>query len=561
MNDEPGRGERGNGLFLTAVALFILIALLCRSSFACWINTDATAYISIARQYLAGGFARAVSGYWGPLLSWLMIPLLALDIPGLVAARLVQLAAGLAALFAVRRLAVRLGATPRSAGALGLCLAVPLANYSLRVVSPDILLLLLVVTYCGFVLPSTYRGRSAQGAVAGAIGGLAYLAKSYALPFFLAHFGLMNLLHFVRAAKDPDPAAYRRRVMRHFAAGLLAFVIVAGPWIAVLTHKYGHFTVGTSGQRAYALVGPHYIGDDPVFTTLIPPPSFDAPSYWNDPAVVQMTPWSPLESKAMFRHQIKVFGGNLRTTLHDFAVLFPFALVTLVYFAGVALRPHDTQADPNTVTGLAAAFPATAALRDAALPLLLTVALYAGGYMPMFVELRYLWPVIVLLVLMTILLFQQFMSAARSGSAAWAFLVVWLAVSCSVVPLNDLLSKPDRGRDALELATRLSREFKVQGNLASNDRWSLSLFSAFHMRARYFGRVPEDLLADEERLLAALRSNAIDYYLVWGEESGLAKGPFINTPVPEVTGGRIRGLRVYAIKTPPAPAASPKSAE
>jgi hypothetical protein len=79
----------------------------------------------------------------------------------------------------------------------------------------------------------------------------------------------------------------------------------------------------------------------------------------------------------------------------------------------------------------------------------------------------------------------------------------------------------------------------------------MSLFAAFHMGARYFGRVPEELADDEDRLVAALQEHGIDFYLVWGREDRIAKGPFTKNPLPEITGGQTKGLRVYAIPTPP----------
>ena len=52
------------------------------------LNTDAVAYIRIASYYADGNTALAVSGYWGPLLSWLIAGFLKLGAPELIAARL-----------------------------------------------------------------------------------------------------------------------------------------------------------------------------------------------------------------------------------------------------------------------------------------------------------------------------------------------------------------------------------------------------------------------------------------------------------------------------------------
>jgi len=557
---------RGNGLFALAVVIFVVLVLVFKAHFAFWINTDATAYVSIARQYLAGGFARAVNGYWGPLLSWLLAPLLATGMEPLAAARWIEVAAGLGTLFAVRWLALRLGASRRSMGVLALCLCVPLADYSMLLVTPDILLVFLLVMYCGFVLPDAYRERRLYGIGAGLCGGLAYLAKSYALPFFLVHFVLINLMHLNRAGVAPAGAASRRReVLLNFAAGLAAFVLVAGPWVGVLTHKYGQLTCGTAGQRAHCLVGPEYYGDDPVFGTLIDPPSFDATSYWDDPAIVKLVAWRPWESEDLFYHQLWLICVNLWTMIRQVTGLIPFAAAAFLYFLGAAMGGHKssngprsggTGRDSETREGaepVAAVTPdlyAYPLLSKVAVPLLLTVSVFAGGFLPIYVELRYLWFVVVLLTVMTVLVLQQFAISHKFRSAVWSFLATWLVLTCAIPPLNELLAQPDRGREPFELAVKLADTYHVHGNLASNDNWAPSLFTAFHMRARYFGQVPKEERASEEALVAALKKHGIDYYLVWGAEERLAPGPLAVKRFPEVTGGAIKGLRVYAMAKP-----------
>ena len=567
MSDRGMVDGRGKGLFALAVVVFVTLAMVFRPSFACWINTDATAYVSIARQYLAGEFSRAVNAYWGPLLSWLMVPLLATGVAPLMAARVVELAAGLATLFAMRWLALRLGASLRSMGVLALCLTVPLASYSMLLISPDILLVFLLVMYCGFVLPDSYRERRLYGIGAGVFGGLAYLAKSYALPFFVAHFVLINLLHLNRAGFGSDEGRSRRRreVRLNFAAGVAVFVLIAGLWVGVLSHKYGRLTCGTAGQRAHCLVGPEYYGDDPVFGALIDPPSADATSYWDDPAAVKLVSWRPWQSEDLFCHQLWLVVTNVWAMIREVSTLIPFAVAAFLYFLGAAMGGHKSSSGPRSGAVSTGAEPGQGAapaaeptpdlysyalLSKVAVPLLVTVCVFAGGFMPIYVEIRYLWFVVVLLILMTVLVLQQFAFTHKFRSAVWSFLATWIVLTCAIPPLDNLLAKPDRGRNEFELAQKLSAQYGVHGNLASNDRWAPSLFTSFHMKARYFGQVPKDERKTEASLVMALRQHAIDYYLDWGEEDRLTPGPFAVNHFPEVTGGAVKGLRVYAVSKP-----------
>ena len=104
------------------------------------LNPDAIAYCRIAGYYAAVEWDLAVTGYWGPLLSWLMVPLLKLGCAPLVAARVVMAASGvvfLAGAVSVFR-AFRL---PPKALLAGAWMALGWSIFwSVRNISPDLLL-------------------------------------------------------------------------------------------------------------------------------------------------------------------------------------------------------------------------------------------------------------------------------------------------------------------------------------------------------------------------------------------------------------------------------------
>src|SRR3989442_5565017 len=77
MTDQSRSADRK--FFVTvpvpAVFVFQIIAL----AIAGWINRqalnpDGVAYMRIASYYAAGRMDLAITGYWGPLLSWLLVP-------------------------------------------------------------------------------------------------------------------------------------------------------------------------------------------------------------------------------------------------------------------------------------------------------------------------------------------------------------------------------------------------------------------------------------------------------------------------------------------------------
>jgi len=56
--------------------LYLVLGLTLLGYYQYQINPDGVGYIQTAWKYLSGDFYGAVNAYWGPLLSWLLIPFL-----------------------------------------------------------------------------------------------------------------------------------------------------------------------------------------------------------------------------------------------------------------------------------------------------------------------------------------------------------------------------------------------------------------------------------------------------------------------------------------------------
>ncbi|KAF0181328.1 MAG: hypothetical protein FD161_1 [Limisphaerales bacterium] len=282
------------------------------------LNPDAIAYMRIAGYYAAGQWDLAVTGYWGPLLSWLMVPLLKAGVPPLVAARVVMALSGvvfLAGAVAVFR-AFRL---PRAALLAGAGIALGWSVFwSVRNISPDLLLAGLV----GLAVSATVelflcRGRrwaEAEHAAdkrvrlataAGVWWGVAYLAKAVALP--LAALTTAGWAMFALSGRGE----LRREMAQRLGLVWLCTALVAGPWMAVLSLHYGKFTFSTTGPIAHALAGP---GEEsryhPAMVTLHQPDAGRV-TQWEEPSRMAYRFWSPFAGAENFRHQLAVMRSNL----------------------------------------------------------------------------------------------------------------------------------------------------------------------------------------------------------------------------------------------------------
>lgn len=280
------------------------------------LNPDAVAYCRIAGYYAGGELDLAVTGYWGPLLSWLMVPCLKLGYAPLVAARVVMGLSGV--VFLAGAVAVFRGfRLPRGALLTGAWIAAGWSVFwSVRQITPDLLLAGLAGLAVGALLKGEggrARGEGAatasrwHGLGAGAWWGLAYLAKAVALPW-----GVLTMVGFAVCALSGRRELRREVAMRLGWAGL-GLGLVAGPWIGVLSGHYGRFTFSTTGPIAHALAGP---GEEsryhPAMVTLH---AADAGrvTQWEEPSRMAYRYWSPWGSAENFRHQLEVMGRNAGT--------------------------------------------------------------------------------------------------------------------------------------------------------------------------------------------------------------------------------------------------------
>src|SRR5437660_4120929 len=383
------------------------------------LNPDGVSYILAARRVLSGDFLGAASAHWSPLFSWMLVPLLAAGIEPLLACKVLMDTIGAATIVAVwllapfftRRASVRIVITAAFA-------PIVLA-WASSLVTPDLLLVCILLFYFLAVFKSEDDARARTTIAAGLLGGLAYLAKAYALPFFVAHF---TLVHVVRW----------RSGRSRFLTGMAAFLAVALPWIATISLKYGHPTASSAGSYSWHVVGPLVRGSHPVYSYgLMPPPDARALSVWDDPSALRFPPW-PVKAQSLIylgQHVIGNAVGILRI-VKSWSV-FALALLLVAF--------------------------ARAGRRSVVSSTLASGALFAGGFLPLLVEERYIWILAPLLLLITAAIFDEL---ADSGAFTRTSLGVLLAIVV-VSFIADPLLVPGRvnqfGRIARQQADDLAR--------------------------------------------------------------------------------------------------------
>lgn len=297
------------------------------------LNTDAIAYLRVAEYYTEGKLGLAISGYWGPLLSWLMAPLLEAGLSPLTAARLIMAASAVLFFWSCVALLHAAELPPRWRKT-GLCAAAACSiPWSVANITPDLLLAALVVLAMAFLFAARHLRPALFTVTAGMLFGLAFLAKAVALPL-AALIGLV--WHGWRWRNDalPGPRAWFFGAV--FAMGVALPTL---PWVGILTHHYGQLTLSTSARIAHTIAGPNDQDRYHPFARQFHRPEPGRITSWEDPSRMAYRDWSPWENADYAKHQAKLVLSNSGLSQLMLTTIFLDWPCVLVLALLCALRP------------------------------------------------------------------------------------------------------------------------------------------------------------------------------------------------------------------------------
>jgi hypothetical protein len=334
------------------------------------LNHDAVSYVSLAQHWLAGRPDLGVSGTWSPLFVWLLAALIGAtgDVP--LALRLAMALSGLAFLLACLAIyaAVPDERIARLAGALTAAFA---ALFTGTLITPDLLSAALFLS--GFQLFLRRGLDDARAALAaGALFGTAFLAKSVMLPVAVGT--LLVLSSFVawrrRAGGTPSPRA--ARLPRAAALALLSAAMVAAPWVAALSAKYGQFTWTRANVPQWVFIGPPGTARDQPTNLRYVVPEPGRQSQFEDESIVPEQSWSPFDNRAYllyYANHVRENVARVPVTLSRFD-LSGAALLGLLYCFARSFRRPFRDGDDDAWLGWTAL----------AVPAVLTIAAYLPNF-------------------------------------------------------------------------------------------------------------------------------------------------------------------------------------
>jgi hypothetical protein len=484
------------------------------------LGADGISYVSIAAKYVNGDWLNAINGYWSPLYSWLITPILLFGYNPITFApyvtRAVSLIAGFFTIIGLSRLSSTFN-FDKSSKRILLVTSIPvILFYSIYFDTPDLLVVGLLVYYFSFIFNENYSDKWTNGAICGFLGGLAFLGKTYIFLFFLVHFTFFNILYYYKGLN-----INKKQLKKNFILGLVVFLAISGMWIATLSFKYDKLTIGTSTEYNHAITGPEYPTHAVYFMGLIKPPNPTATSTWEEPSLVKLEDWSPFESWDYLKYQLELISKNLLRFiifLEFYSILSLAILIISLYF----IFKLETKKSFKTQF----------------IYILTTIFIYSSGYLFIHVQGRYLWPVVILVMFcgfnLAIFLFEGKKITLKTRNI---FLVI-LMFSFVFAPALELFSYPTNESDSYSLIKTLKENYNIHGNIASNTNWEETNTISFLLKNKYYG-LPNNT-ANLSELENELTTNNINYYFVWGDSSDVNL-----TWYKEVTNSKIQGLKIY----------------
>src|SRR5688500_9099943 len=179
------------------IVVYLAVAIPVAINLRDRLNPDAVPYVRLAKYMLEGRVRASVSGHWSPLLPMSMTPFIAGGMDPVYASRAALVSWGLLYLLAVQTfLGMFTKWDWRWHYAIVCTLAVAVIPRVTRIIAPDIALSACLFAYFAAVCSMRVFTQRKWQFFSGFIGGIGYLAKSYALPFLLLHVPFTYALRF-----------------------------------------------------------------------------------------------------------------------------------------------------------------------------------------------------------------------------------------------------------------------------------------------------------------------------------------------------------------------------
>lgn len=477
--------------FITSALLMYVVLFLIYPNYQYYIDPDGTAYLTIARRYASGDYARAINGYWSPWACWLTALLMKCGLAAIPASVVVNAAAATGFLFISQSIFLRFAIIRRLQWLFCCSLAIFLCYAIFWQSFDDLWECFFLLGALRLMLAEQFTAKPLLWITMGAAGALAYFAKAYSFPFFC----LSTLCCVYYLSKEN-----KKQWLKICATAIGTMVMCSMPWLLAMHGKYGIWTTATAGSLnlSWYLVGHPYWKEG--IHLLIPPVYPDSPYYWEDPYVANGATPHFWNSAHLFGMQLLRAGYNvwkLLLSMLQLSVVFP--LVSL--FAAAIVFVKKCRVKYSTDLHLIA----------------LAFLLFPLGYVLINFEARYLWYMLPLSMVMLGVLVQPRLTSEGYFFKSIPYL---LAGTFVIYPLWGLQKMSDQGKTDYLIAREL-QHMGLTGSFATTAQAGPELRGM--ERVAYFSGLSlysvSQPSATAEQIVAAARQMQVNYLLIYDNSS------------------------------------------
>ncbi|MCU1550163.1 MAG: hypothetical protein JWR36_723 [Glaciihabitans sp.] len=525
------------GLTVIAVILYAYSAWISRYNLS---NIDGVSYMSIARQYAEGLTSYALNAYWSPWVSWLMAPLIAWGLTPVAAFMWVNflassLATVLGTFYIWRRTDRRfIPALITFISIFSLFIAqLPTITPDGWVVTWTILFGMLLTWLDDRLRPGSIRDRILGGVLIGATGVLGYLIKQYLIPVFFVTLIIWLIVRMVSDRKEAKQLPLREKLKRWGilpGVALVTIILVAGPWVAALSIKYGQPTIGTSfavniGQK-FNPDGTSIVGGP---LDLPAPPNKHAVAYGEDRGVAAAENGGTFQSNSTLFQRAKYYFDQRVSAFPYYLIkvqsltVFGFLIVVSFFIAlafGWIHRKHHRDAVTIGILWMVY-FAGYAAI---------TSVISGGG------NARYYWPLLPLGTMLFSLLLPNFWHSVAGKFGGWrkALAIVLIALVPLTAIAENALGRPFpfsniRSSSGIGYFTippiapapyDLSNQIRADGVIPKDARivgtnYRMTVRVGYYLGDQVYGTSGHDYDISNPAFQSVLSKNGINYFITY----------------------------------------------
>jgi len=474
---------------ILAVAVYILLWLLLHSVFQYLLDSDATAYLTIAEQAAKGNWQRSVNGLWSPLNGWLLVPFIKMGFQPWMIAKVLNAVVGGVVLLLAYKLIVRFDEKTKIAPYLLWVLPVVLVYYAYYQIFGDLMQVAFALGYFLLLTSKGFFGSWPKIISASILMGIGFYAKAYSLPFFILHFSAC--LFFAWRQNEISLG----RALQSALVAFATIVLLVLPWSFQLQEKYGEFSLtgfaGKLNMSWYINSGKSFKSD---IDLIIPPVYDDAVSFWEDPYLTQEGLVSPTTSSHHFKRWVLRVGHTTLTyllcTMRISIFYLPFLLMGL--FA-LYKRKHKN---------LKATY------------ILLGIFILPLGYLMMHIETRYIWLSTFLMMAYGAWFIQGKLDASKSKNWMWML----FAISFLIYPIYNGYQMRYKNKELFDLADELNTK-GFEGKFVSNPSAEGDLWVVAYLTKTQNYTIEQSRFVNED-LIAEMQGFGVENFLYFKEGKG-----------------------------------------